>query len=170
MQILEYKTIKKIQANKNVLERKLKVEFEASGKKVEAVGESFDVFVAEKVFEAIDKAFPVDIALLLTEENYVLEEIQIRDFTKKKSLVPVKARIIGEKGRTIELIGELSECYLTLSDNTVCIIGPADRIIFAENAVKSLIAGAKQSKIYGYLEKARKRVFPEDLGLKQEKG
>jgi KH domain-containing protein len=169
MQILEYKTIRKIQASRNLLEKKLKVSIDISGKKIEAFGESYDVFIAEKVFEAIDKAFPIEIALILLEENYVLEEIPIKDFTRKKSLAGVKARIVGAQGRTIELIGELSECYLTLSENTVCIIGPADRIIFAENAVKSLIAGAKQSKIYAYLEKSRRRVFPEDLGLKWEK-
>ncbi len=45
----------------------------------------------------------------------------------------------------------------------------AERIKDAEHAVKSLISGAKQSKVYSYLEKARKRFHPEDLGLREPK-
>lgn len=167
MQIFNAKTIGKIKASKNLLEKKLKVKIIISGRRVDIEGRSFDIFIAEQVLEAIDKNFSIEISLLLLDEDYVLEEIPIKEFTRKKNLSPVKARILGKKGRTIEIISELSDCYLTLTENTVAIIGPADRIRDAEHAVKSLISGAKQSKVYGYLEKARKRFFTEDLGLRE---
>lgn len=166
MQIFNAKTIRKIKANKNLLEKKLKVGIVISGRRIDISGKSFDVFIAEQVLEAIDKNFSTDIALLLLDEDYVLEEIPIKEYTRKKNLPLVKARILGKKGRTIEIISELSDCYLTLTENTVAIIGPVDRIRDAENAVKSLISGAKQSRVYNYLERKRRRVFPEDLGLK----
>jgi ribosomal RNA assembly protein len=150
------------------LEKKLKVKIETSGRKIEVQGEEYNRFIAEQVFEALDKNFSVDVALLLLNEDYVFEEIPIKEFTRKKDLTRVKARIIGKKGRTIEVLGELSDCYLTLSDNQVNVIGPAEKIKDVENAITNLIHGSKTAKVYGYLEKARKREKekPRDLGLK----
>ena len=166
MQILEIKTAKKIEAHKNSLEKKLNVKINTSGRKVEVSGKEYNKYIAEKVFDAIDKNFSIDTTLLLLNENYVFESINIKDHTRKKDLSIVKARILGKKGRTIELLGELSECELTLNNNAVNIIGPAEKIKDATNAVITLIHGAKVSKVYAYLEKARRKQFPEDLGLK----
>jgi len=169
MQIFNARTIGKIKANKSLLEKKLKIRIIISGRRVDIEGKSFDIFVAERVLEAINKNFPIDISLLLLDEDFVLEEIPIKEFTRKKDLSLVRARILGKKGRTIEVISELSDCYITLTENTVAILGPAEKIKDAEHALKSLISGAKQSKVYGYLEKARKKVFTEDIGLRESR-
>lgn len=166
MQLFGVSTIKKIEKYKKLLEKKLKVKINISGKKVEISGKSVDEYVAEEVLEAIDKNFSVQTALLLLNDDYIFEEIPVKDFTRKKDLTSVKARIVGRGGRTLELLSELSDCYITLSDSTVSIIGPAEKITDAMNAVKSLIQGAKTSKVYGYLERARKREQSEDLGLR----
>lgn len=170
MQILNIKTIKKIEVNKPFLEKKLKVKIEIFGRKIEIKGEEYNRYVAEKVIEAIDKNFSIGTALLLQNEEYVFEEINIKDYTRKKNISTVIARILGKKGRTIQLVGELSECELTLTDHSVNIIGPAEKIKDSQNAIISLIGGAKTSKVYAYLEKARKRKFEKDLGLKIKKG
>jgi ribosomal RNA assembly protein len=102
----------------------------------------------------------------LQSEEFVFESVPIKDFTKKKDLTSVRGRILGKNGRTIEIIGELSDCDLTLYENNVNIIGPADKIKDAATAVKSIIHGAKTAKVYAYLEKSRKKPFEEDLGLK----
>jgi len=173
MQILNIKTVKRIKANKPFLEKRLKVKIEISGRKIEVGGEEYHKYIAEKVIEAMDKNFSIDTALLLQSEDYVFESISIKDYTRKKDIYTVIARVLGKKGRTIQLIGELSNCELTLSDHYVSIIGPAEKIKDALNAVISLVGGAKTSKVYAYLEKARKRPLNEDLGLKikvKEKG
>jgi ribosomal RNA assembly protein len=167
MQIFNAKTIGKIKANKNLLEKKLKIKINISGRRIDIKGKSFDIFVAERVLEAVDKNFPIDISLLLLDEDYILEELPIKEFTRKKDLSLVRARILGKKGRTIEVISELSDCYVTLTENTVAILGPAEKIKDAEHALKSLISGAKQSKVYSYLEKARKRAPISDIGLRE---
>ncbi|MEM4230487.1 MAG: KH domain-containing protein [Candidatus Pacearchaeota archaeon] len=169
MQILNIKTIKKIEAKKLFLEKKLKVKIEISGKKIETSGGEYEKYIAEKVFEAIDKNFSLNTALLLQNEDYIFESINIKNYTRKKDISTVIARILGKKGRTIQLIGELSECELTLSDNTVSIIGPTEKIKDVVNAVISLIQGSKTSKVYAYLEKARRRLPETDLGLKIKK-
>jgi ribosomal RNA assembly protein len=167
MQILKIKTAKKIEAKKDFLEKKLHVKIEVSGVKVEIIeGSEYNRFIAEKIFEALDKNFSFDDSFLLLNEDYVFESIPIKDYTKKKDLTCVRGRVLGKNGRTIEIIGELSECFLTLNENTVNIIGPAGKIKDATNAAISLIQGAKAAKVYAYLERARKHEFADDLGLK----
>ena len=160
--------IKKILRNKKLLESRLKVRIEIKGLSINLDGEEIDIYVAEKVLEAIERNFPVNTALLLIDENYVLEDIPIKDVTKKKNLEQIRARIIGTKGKTLKTISELSECYITLHENTVSIIGPAEKIKDAINAIESLIRGSKQSNVYKYLEKQRAKFLPEDLGLRKK--
>lgn len=166
MQILNIKTVKRIEANKSFLEKRLKVKIEISGRKIEISGNEYKRYIAERIIEAMDKNFSIDTALFLQSEEYVFESINIKDHTRKKDISTVIARVLGKKGRTIEIMGDLSNCELTLKDNYVSIIGPAEKIKYAINAVISIIGGAKTSKIYAYLEKARKRYYSEDLGLK----
>jgi rRNA processing protein Krr1/Pno1 len=46
-------------------------------------------------------------------------------------------------------------------------VGLVEKIKEAVVAIKSLIKGSKQSSVFYYLEKARKKSVSEDLGLKQ---
>ena len=168
MLVFEHEKLKKILANKRILEKKLKVKIEESNGEVFLSGDELDRFVAERVLEALANNFSFQIALLLAEPDYVFEKIPVKEFTKKKNLKLVKARIIGTNGRTLELMQELSDCHMVLKENIVYIIGRVDKIKDAENALKSLIAGSKQASVYKYLEHARKRYTPEGLGLKNK--
>jgi len=160
-------TIRKISQNKGKLEKKLKVKIQIKGQNISLSGNEFDTYIAEKVFGAVERTFPIPTALLLTNEDYMLEDIPIKDITKK-DVTTVKARIIGTKGKTLRTMQELSECNIVLHNNTVSILGPAEKIKDAENAVKSLIRGSKQSNVYKYLERQKKKLEIEDLGLKQQ--
>ena len=168
-EIYKRETLKKILANKAKLEKKLKVKIQIKKQALELEGDSVDIYVASKVFQALDRNFPFETALLLVEQDYYLEDINIKDVTKKTNLQLIKARIIGQEGRTLELLSELSDCYLTLHENTISIIGTFDKMRLAINAVKSLILGSKQSSVYSYLEKSRKNLKPENLELKELK-
>ena len=160
-------TINKILKNKEKLEKKLKVKLEIKNSEVEISGEQIDIFEAEIVLSAIERSFPINAALLLLDENYMLEDIPIKKITRKNPKL-VKSRIIGTKGKTLKLLSELSNCYIALHNNTVSIIGLNDKVKEAASAIRSLILGSKQSNVYKYLEKSREKVFPEDLGLKEE--
>lgn len=156
---------KRILRNKEKLEEKLKVKIHIQPSEIHLQGEELDVYIAEKVLEAIERNFPINVALLLLEENYLMEDINIKG-GRKKDIEPIKARIIGQDGSTLRVLTELSDCYIQLYDNIVTIIGPSEKIKDAINAIKSLINGAKQANVYAYLEKARNRDIPSDLGLK----
>jgi len=163
---LKKNIIKKILKDKKKIESKLNIRIKIDGSNIEISGDELGIYIAEKVIEALEKNFPVHIALLLSEENYMLENLQIKNITNRKNLVTIRARIIGKEGKTIKLMSELSACYITLNDNVVSIIGSVEKIKEAENAIKGLILGSKQDNVYKYLEKSRKKFYDEDLGLK----
>jgi len=173
MQIFSAKTIGKIKKNKYMLERKLKVKIEIKNKQIFLYGKELNKYLAEKILRAIDRDFPIKIAFLLLNPDNMLEEINIKEFTRKKNLSLVKARIIGTKGKALKTVTQLSDRYFTLKGNTVAIIGETTKIKEAITAMKSLIHGSKHAKVYSYLEKSRRRRKQKlkkedslDLGLK----
>jgi ribosomal RNA assembly protein len=168
MLTIKKSTINKILSKKKVLESNLKVKIIIEEDKAIFEGDEVDIYTAERVIDALDKNFSLDIALLLLKPEYVIEDIPIKNFTRKTRLMKdVKARIIGKEAKAIRLIADLSECYITLHDNQVSIIGNSEKIKEVENAIKSLISGLKHAKVYEYLEKSRKIEYPESLGLKR---
>ena len=164
---LSSETIKKIKKNKKRLENKLKIKIEINQNNINLEGNGLDIYAGERVLEAINKDFPVSAALLLADEEYTLEDIQIKNITKKKNLIPVRARIIGTKGKTLKTLSELTSCHISLHDNIVSIIGPSDKIKETTTAIKNLIRGRKQANVYSYLEKYREKELLGDLGLKE---
>jgi ribosomal RNA assembly protein len=159
-------TARKILANKKKIEKALEIKLTVKGNKIRAEGEQIDEFISSQIFEAIDAGFAVKIALLLADQEYLLEKIYIKNFTKRENLTLIRARLIGKHGQTRELLEELSNCFIKVHDNCVYIIGRAEDIKNAMNSVTKIIQGSKQSSVYAYLEKQRKITREDDLGLK----
>lgn len=156
----------KIVKNKEILEKKLKVKISIEGRKISAQGTELDEFLALKVFEALDLGFSIDASLMLCEQDFLLEKLEIKNLTPRRNLEQVRARIVGKDGRTKELIEELTDCDISLSGNEIGVIGQVERIKICMNALTKLVQGSKQSSVYSYLEKQHKAYHPEDLGLK----
>lgn len=155
--LVEKKTIFRILKHKKEIEEKLLVKIKIKDEKIEINGEADKEFIAEKAITALDFGFPIDVALLLTDENYVLEILNIKNITRRKKLEEVRGRVIGKQGKTLQLICTLSNCFIELKENEVAIIGDAEDIKDVVNAMTSLIRGSKQGNVYSYLEKARAR-------------
>ncbi len=166
MHLFNKKTPHKLRARKTFLEKKLNVQIKIKAQEAELEGEELDVYVASRVIQAIDNNFPIETALSLLNEEYMLETINIKDISNKKDLRPIKARIIGTQGKTIQILSELSDCYLVLHDNNISILGPNEKIKDAVSAITSLIKGSKQANIYYFLEKQKKKPIIHNLGLK----
>lgn len=172
MAIFYSEKINKIKQNKEKLEKELKIKLSFSGKSVLIQGDPINIYAAERVFEAINLDFKIEDCLLLKDEEFVIETINIKDLTKRKDLERIRARIIGTKGKTKELIQNLSDCLISVHNNQIGIIGRTEDIKKAITAITSLIQGKKQGKVYGFLEKERSREkikINEDLGLKKKK-
>lgn len=158
----------RIAKSKGRLEKTLNVKIKLAGKEVEIDGNPEDEYTAERFIQALNFGFPFSTAMLLKEEDFIFETISIKNYSKRKDLSVVRARIIGKGGSTLRTISELTKCYFEIKDNEVGIIGDSEHIKNANYAIISLIQGSKQSNVYSLLE----RRHPEeiiDLGLKEPK-
>jgi len=148
------------------LSKELDVEIKNMGKEVYIEGDPEKEHLAEQVIDAIDMGFPINEALLLKEEEeFMMEIINIKDYSKKDNLERVRGRIIGRDGKTLRVLSDLTGCFYELKNNKVAIIGETDKIKAAQRGIISLIQGSKQANVYSYLEKHQ----PEpvlDLGIK----
>ena len=147
------------------IEKELDVVISNKGKEITINGTPEEEYIAEKVIDAVDFGFALEIALLIGDEDYLFEIINIKNYTKKTDLEKIRARIIGTKRKTLNAIEQLTKCFFQVKGNEVAIIGDAEYIYNAQQAIISLIRGAKQANVYAYLEKHQ--VVPVyDLGLK----
>lgn len=154
--------------NKEKLEQVLQVKISNRGKEVYIEGEPLEEYEAETVLSALDFGFKMEIALLVKERELAFEKLSIKDFTKRKDLSVVRARVIGTKGKTLNTLTQLTDCFFAVRDNDLGIIGHPENMKMANEAVKSLIQGSKQSNVYAYLEEHQ--VLPViDFGLKEVK-
>ena len=160
--------IARIIKGKQKLESELGVRLFIRGKEIEIEGEPEDEYVAEKVIDALEFGFPFSVAILIKEEDMMFETLNIKNYTKRKDMEVIRARIIGKKGRTLATFSELTKCFFELKGNKIGIIGSVEHIKNAQDAMIYLIQGSKQSNVYGFLEKHQPQPVL-DLGLKEQK-
>jgi len=168
MKIIICEKIARIIKGKQKLEKELNIKISIRGKEVEIDGEPENEYIAEKVIDALEFGFPFSTAILIKEEDAMFEILNIKDYTRRKDMEVIRARIIGKKGRTLATFSELTKCFFELKDNRIGIIGDVEHIKNAQDAMIYLIQGSKQSNVYGFLEKHQPEPII-DLGLKEVK-
>ena len=158
----------KIIKNKKELEKNLGVKLSITGKEVSINGTPEEEYYAEKMVDALSLGFPIELVLLIKEEDYAFEILNIKDFTKRKDFERIRGRIIGTNGKALKVLNELTKCNFVVQNNQVGIIGDSEYIKNGEDAVISIIRGARHANVYGYLEKHHVEPIV-DLGLKEKK-
>ena len=149
--------IRKILQNKRKLETELKVKITNKGRLVFVDGEPNKEYKAMQVIDAINLGFSVGRALLLKQEGIILQTVNIKDVTKRFSLETIKGRIIGKRGKTLKTLNNLTDCAISLHNSKVGIIGNAEEIEEAVQAITSIIQGSKQGHVYGHAEREIKK-------------
>lgn len=166
--IINVDNLEKITENKIKLERALKIKLTIQEKEVTIEGKPEDEYIGEKVISALDFDFPLSVALLIRKEDFLFEILNIKNYTRRKDLETIRARIIGTGGKTLKTLNSLTKCYFEMKDNEIGIIGSPENIEHGRNSVISIIQGAKQANVYSYLEKHQIKPIG-DLGLKEQK-
>jgi len=166
MKIIICEKLPRIIKNKKKLEEILEIKITNRGKEVTIDGKPEKEYLAEKVIDALNFGFPFGTAILIKEGYFIFEIINIKDYTNRKDLERVRARIIGKKGKTLKTLNQLTKCYFEIKENSIGIIGSSEYIKNAQEAVISIIRGAKQSNVYNFLEKHQVKPVI-DLGLKK---
>jgi len=165
MQETYVENIGKVISNKKKLESELKIKITNKGKNIFISGKPENEFIGLEVMEALDLGFSAERALLLKNPDILLQIINIKNITKKHNLEAIRARIIGTNGRTLKTVNNLTNCFISLKDNQIGIIGDNEYIEEAVQAMTSLVRGSKQGHVYGRLEreKKKKRLMNKDV-------
>ncbi len=120
-----------------------------------------------KVVTAIGRGFSPQKALLLLQDEYYLEIFDIRDYVgkRKESVIRMRSRIIGTGGKTRQIIEELTGTFVSVSGNTVCLIGDTLQLDVAKRAVDMLLSGSEHVAVYHFLEGCRARLKVDEMGF-----
>lgn len=146
---------------------------ERTGTKIEVDSETGEVFItstkdtndplavwkARDVVLAIGRGFSPERAFRLFNEGEILEVVNLTDIVvgnEKNALPRVRGRIIGRKGRTREIIEEMSGADVSVYGKTVAIIGNPIQVEVARTAIEKLAKGSPHGVVYRYLERRKK--------------
>ena len=117
-------------------------------------GESFDVYQAKQILKAFGRGFEMNDAMDLLEDEYGLEVIDLMEFCKtKERLKTLKGRIIGTEGKTKKYIEKCCDVKLSISGETVSIIGRWEKINIAKKALMKIFEGCTHKTLYRWLER-----------------
>ena len=119
--------------------------------------EEGDPFRAMNVVEAVGRGFSPQRALKLLDPETTLEVMDLRDFAGKSdnSLERIRGRIIGLNGKSRRVIEELTKCYVSVYGRTVSIIGEVTEAKLAMEAITMLASGSRHRSVYNMLQRAR---------------
>jgi len=171
MRTLRVEQMSKIKKAVPAIENKVKVKISFGKGSVGIKGNELNEFLVEQIIRAVDFGFHVEDALLLVNEDFVLEFISIKEHTRRKNLEDVRSRVIGTDGKAKRTIEKLTGCVIVVNDNIVGLIVDSIHLDSVVQALESLIRGAKHGNVFAYLEKqnvGRRKFDNEDLGLKED--
>ena len=146
----------------------INIEINSSNGEVKIIGKnSLDEIDAENVIKAIARGFSPEKAMLLFNEDYYFELLDIREWAGKKEnhIKRLAGRVIGKEGKARRVIEDISGAYVTIYGHTIGIIGRIKEMQSAKRAIEMLLDGANHSTVYRFLEKERRKRKMEEFGI-----
>ncbi len=122
-------------------------------------------YLCSEMLDALSLGFEINDVLILNDEDYIFRKIYLKNIVRSSRIGAIRGRIIGTGGKAKRIIEELSETRVIVSENIVGIIGLAENVEIANNAINMLISGAPHSTAYRYLEKTRSKGRDSELPL-----
>ena len=143
---------------------RLTLDSETGEVRIEPGENPLGALMAREVLHAISRGFSSERAFRLFEDDQLLEVIDVREFTgrSERALVRLKGRAIGERGRTRQILEETTGAHVSIYGRTIALIGTAEQLAVAREAIERLLGGAMHSSVYRFLERKRremKRIF-----------
>ncbi|MFB6136250.1 MAG: pre-rRNA-processing protein PNO1 [Halobacteriaceae archaeon] len=147
-------TMRRIEGEAEV---RLDVDSENGSVAVETVGDPIRGMQGPEVVRAIGRGFSPDAALsLLDDEMMMFETIDVeRAARNDNDLRRKKGRLIGENGRTRELMEELTGADVVIYGSTMGIIGRPKEVDIVRSAAEMILDGAPHGAVYSFLERKR---------------
>ncbi len=136
---------------------KCKIEVDNEGSIIITADDGYSEFVAKNILFAYGRGFEMRTAELLENEEYYFVQIDLGPMFSEKRLVQMKARLIGETGKTKKYIENVSGAKLSIYGDTISFIGSASQIEEAKTAVNVLIEGGTHKLAYAKMEAAHRK-------------
>lgn len=138
-------------------EVRLDIDSESGNVRIEKVGDPVKGLKGPEIVKAIGRGFAPEEALRLLEDDMMMFEIvDIGAASRNKNdLRRHKGRLIGEDGRTRELMEELTGASVTIYGSTLAIIGGPRQVEAVREAAEMILDGAPHGSVYSYLEDKR---------------
>lgn len=119
---------------------------------------------AKDVVTAIASGFSPEIALrLLDDEMLVLEVIDLSGMVSDSAMRRIKGRIIGKEGKMRKQIEDMLNVSVSVHGKNVAILGEAENVAAAREAVMMLVDGAQHSTVIKFMERKRRELKSRSL-------
>ncbi len=150
-------TMRRIESRAEV---RLDIDSQTGAVGIETVGDPVTGMVAPDVVRAIGRGFTPDAALSLLDHD--LRRFDLIDLAGKtrneNDLRRQKGRLIGEDGRTRELMEELSGAEVVIKGTTLGVIGQPEEVEAVRRATGMILDGAPHGAVYSFLERKHNEI------------
>ena len=138
-------------------EVRLDIDSESGNVRIETVGDPVTALKGPDIVKAIGRGFaPEDALELLEDEMMMFDVIDIDAAARNRNdLRRQKGRLIGEDGRTRELMEELTGASVVIYGSTLGVIGGPRQVEAVREAAEMLLDGAPHGSVYSFLERKR---------------
>ncbi|PSP52228.1 RNA-processing protein, partial [Halobacteriales archaeon QH_1_68_42] len=135
-------------------EVRLDIDSETGQVAVETTGDPVTALKGPDIVKAIGRGFAPEEAMRLLDDELMLFEIIDIDAASRNrnDLRRHKGRLIGEDGRTRELMEELTGASVVIYGSTLGIIGDPEQVEAVREAAQMIIDGAPHGAVYSFLE------------------
>lgn len=126
---------------------------------------SVSAFEMKSVIKAIGRGFSPETALLLLNESYSFEVMDIVEYTgkSKNKMLRMKGRVIGSDGKSREHIEGLTGTHISVYGRTIGIIGEIEDVAMARVAIDMLLSGSPHLNVYRWLEDKKRSLMRHKL-------
>jgi len=138
-------------------EVRLDIDSETGSVRIESVGDPVTALKGPDIVKAIGRGFaPEDAFRLLEDEMMMFDVVDIEAATRNRNdMRRQKGRLIGEDGRTRELMQELTGASVTIYGSTLAVIGGPQQVDAVREAAEMILDGAPHGAVYSFLERKR---------------
>lgn len=136
-------------------ETKTKITISSEDGDVRIEGEdALKVITTKNIVKAVGRGFNPDIALKLINEEFILDIINIQDFSgkSKKAAERLKARVIGTEGKAKRMLEKMTNTEVQVYGKTVAIIGKQEDVYLARRGVEIILNGAPHNNAYYWIQ------------------
>jgi ribosomal RNA assembly protein len=153
-------------------EVRLDIDSESGNVRIETVGDPVTALKGPDIVKAIGRGFaPEDALALLDDEMVMFDVIDIEAAARNKNdLRRQKGRLIGEDGRTRELMEELTGASVAIYGSTLGVIGGPQQVEAVREAAEMLLDGAPHGSVYSFLERRRNELKHKGMEYHQYHG